>query len=496
MDVIFIMEEPQLNKNTFNKEYITSKVNQLTAHESYWCLYYLNQMKPIEKVFLVKDDRNCKKKLVTILEIRRYSPIRVDKLLVEMSAIIIPQSHISWLHGKDRATLWFVMALRSSDYKIKYITTREEIMTANHDITYSKNIYYFSRKIIDPKDYQLEYTIHQKIAVLNRLRDIFILSKIRDNELEWLDRKDRKQIDWAYRYMLNKRSKSNILNTYLGASDYIYFDIDETASRYNHILASFDYMCFTFLNSTTISSPVPLNHYTFETRTKFIRTMKNTWQKQKSRLKTLKDIDSNIKLNNPTTKTSKGVYINKHILKEQAFKATSTVYNTKNYSCVGYYEKPHLSLFETEQTLQVQNNTHESLLVDCEGNDIININVQVKALDLPPDIEDSVCIIDAEPVVNAEQNQSDNQTVSLDNADDTATENSMDEAINRHEDIIPHANISTMETNDPTMKLQAIDSNLASAKTLHNIDDNMADDDPFLVNAELIRQKTGKTYIN
>lgn len=492
MDVIFIMEEPELNKSIFNKEYITSKVNQLTAHESYWCLYYLHQMKPVEKVFLVKDDRNCKKKLITILEIRRYSPIRVENLLVEMSAIIIPQSHISWLHGKDRATLWFIMALRSSDYKIKYITTREEIMTANHDIIYSKNIYYFSRKIIDPKDYQLDYTVHEKIAVLNTLRDMFILSKIRDNELEWLDRKDRKQIDWAYGYMLNKRSKDNTLNTYLGASDYIYFDIDETASRYNHILASFDYMGFISLNSTTISSPVPLNHYTFETRTKFIRTMKNTWQKQKSRLKTLKDIDSNTKLNNPTTKTSKIAYINKHTLKEQAFKAISTVYNTKNHSCVGYYKKPHLSLFETEQTLQVQNNTHESLLVDCEDNDIININVQVKALDLPPDIEDSVCTDNAEPVVNAQQNQSDDKTVSLDNAHDTATEDPIDKGINRHEDMIAITNTSTMEANDPPTKPQATEINLPSDEKLYKIDDKIADDDSFLINAKLISEKVGR----
>ena len=492
MDVIFIMEEPKSNKIIFNKEYITSKVNQLTAHESYWCLYYLNQINPVEKVFLVKDDRNCKKKLITVLEIRNFSPTRVDNLLAEMSAIIIPQSHISWLHGKDRATLWFIMALRSSDYRIKYITTREEIMTANHDIIYSKNIYYLSRKIINPKDYQLEYTVHKKIAVLNTLRDMFILSKIRDNELEWLDRKDRKQIDWAYEYMLNKRSKDNTLNTYLGASDYIYFDIDETASRYNHILASFDYMGFIFLNSTTISSPVPLNHYAFETRTKFIRTMKNTWQKQKSRLKTLKDIDSNTKLNKPTTKTSKIAYINKHTLKKQSFKAISTVYNKKNNNWLIYYKKPHISQFETEQTLQVQNNTPEHLLVDCEGNDIINVNVQVKALDLPPDIEDSVCTDNAEPIVNAQQNQSDDKTVSLDNVDDTATENSIGEEINRHEVMIATTNISTMKGNDLLTKLQATESNLASDENLHNIDDKIADGDPFSINAKLIKQKVGR----
>lgn len=220
--------------------------------------------------------------------------------------------------------------------------------------------------------------------------------------------------------------------------------------------------------------------------------MKNTWQKQKSRLKTLKNIDSNIKLNNPTTKTSKGAYINKHTLKEQAFKAISTVYNTKNNSCVGYYKKPHLSLFETEQTLQVQNNTHEPLLVDCEGNDIININVQVKALDLPPDIEDSVCTDNAELIVNAQQSQSDDKTVSLDNVDDTVTENSIDEEINRHEVMIATTNISTMEANDPLTKPQATESNLALDENLHNIDDKIADDDPFSINAKLIREKVGR----
>lgn len=506
---------------TKNDEYIEKKINNLSIYNAYWCLFELRSQHKIPSAYILKDDSLSKNRIIIILKQSKCTPKKLDNFLQTSAMNSIPLSYVRWFYEDARAALWLNMVLKKLNIISNHISIESDIEIFAHDLIFNEKLMFAAGNFHRAPDSYNESLIARKKEALDILKNIYINSSVGYKKTKWIDHNNPVNINHLYKYMQklhdldhlksNKNNKKNNIKLKsdvdksgykpaLICIDTIRFKETDTASRLHHMLASLDYWVFNPDNPIAEELKVA-------NRATFIDNMYDVWLSKSSRVRNKKIKEEGLRLTRKNQKTLKiianrqgktqGQMLNDIIENyDQTF--FSQVPKSTRETITGYsmieYAKPYTDSFDTEQSLRAEKFNPEPFLAGVDNTEARESDCKNEMSESTPNIEDSVCTDNAESIANTQQNQSDDKTVNLDNVDDTATttDNLTDEAINQHEDIILPANISTMETNDLTTKLQAIDSNLASAKTLHNIDDKMADDDPFLINAELIRQKTGK----
>lgn len=503
-----------------NAEYIEKKINSLSIYNTYWCLFEFRSNSKSPPVYILKDDSLIKKQIISILKSFNYTPKLLDDFLQTSARNSIPLSYVRWFYEDARAALWLNMVLKKLSIMSNHISIESDIEIFVHDLIFNEKLMFALGSFRRAPDNYSEPLIARKKESLDILKNIYINSSVGYKETKWIDRRNEIQINHLYQYMQklhdldnlksnkdnkknNSKSKSDVdksgYKPALICIDTIRFKETDTASRLHHMLASLDYWVFN-----------PDSHIAGElkaaNRATFIDNMKDVCSSKANRVRNKKIKEEGLGITRENLKILKliakrqgktqGQMLNDIIESyDQTFFSQvpkSTRETITDYSMIKYV-KLYTDPFDTEQSLRAEQFNPEPVLAGIDNTEARESDYKNKMSELTPNIEDSVCTSNAEPVVNAQQNQSDDKTVSLDNGDDIATENSIDDDINRHEVMIAIKNTSTLEANDPLTKPQATEINLASDENLHNIDDKIADDDPFLINAKLIRQKTGRT---
>ena len=180
---------------------------------------------------------------------------------------------------------------------------------------------------------------------------------------------------------------------------------------------------------------------------------------------------------------------------------------------MGDYGKPYVDTFETQQSLKAKQASSETILVDNDseentedvpGTDILEAVTGIKCenckcveyAEIDECVKNDEQIENDEQVKNAKPKDFDNRCKNLEDADNSATGKLTDElivAITPSKNIGTPIDISTIETVQPVTSSHATEDISASVENLHNIDDKIYDNDPFLINARVIRQKVGRT---
>lgn len=503
-----------------NAEYIENKINSLSIYNAYWFLFELRSNSISPPVYILKDDSLIKKQIISILKQLNCTPKNLDNFLQRSARNSIPLSYVRWFYEDARAALWLNMFLKKLKIVSNHINIDSDIDIFVHDLIFNEKLIFAAGNFQRAPDNYNESLIDRKKEALDTLRNIYINSSVGYKKTKWIDRSNAVNINHLYKYMQklhdldnlksnkdnkksNSKSKSDVdksgYKSALICIDTIRFKETDTASRLHHMLASLDYWVF------NADSPIA-GELKAANRATFIDHMYDVWLSKSSRVRDKKIKEEGLGLTRKNQKTLKliakrqgktqGQMLNDIIESyDQTF--FSQVPKSTRAAVINYptskYLKGYIDPFNTEQSLRAEQFNSEPTLAGIDNTEAKESDYNNEMSESTPNIEDSVCTTDdAEPIVNDQQNQSDDNTVSLDNVDDTATENPMDEEINLHEDMIAIINTSTMEANDPLTKPQATKINLASGENLHNIDDKIADDDPFSINAKLISEKVGR----
>lgn len=262
-----------------NEKYIEKKINALSVYNVYWCMYELRLRSQLPTDIILKDDSFCKLRLIRILKQRRYSTRSLNIFLEVSAENSIPLSYVKWFYDDIRAALWLKMVLRNTINSSESIITESDISIFIHDVIFNKKLLILNRKIVEKNsDSQVAF---KKIA-LEKLKDAYLLSKVKSKDIQWLTNKNNgsAKTNYTYQYMnkihdlnqlkinkennkikkdkKNKENKGNIINNEerkiainkskyrqaLICSDIIKFKATDTAMRLCHMLASLDYWMF------------------------------------------------------------------------------------------------------------------------------------------------------------------------------------------------------------------------------------------------------------
>ena len=137
---------------------------------------------------------------------------------------------------------------------------------------------------------------------IQHLKESFDRAKLNIKDLKWLDKNNRKQVEWAYKYKLKLRKKDEgiLPKLILIHADSLSINSGDTDLMYNHIVASFDFHFYKLLiknNNNLLSQGYEIvgDRSIAKVRNILINRMRNAWYKEVSRESPKKS--SNIKYN-------------------------------------------------------------------------------------------------------------------------------------------------------------------------------------------------------
>ena len=531
----------QLSQTQKNAEYIEKKINSLSVYSAYWCLFTLRSLNKFLDRQILRDDTNVKSKLIRILKKVNYSPKNLDEILQISADESIPLSYVRWFYEDDRAALWINMVLKKYNVASDYIQTKSDITIFAHNLIFNANIRISGKNIHIGSDSYNDSLVLNKKQVLGFLEQAYARSKVGLGKTKWLDSRNNIQVNHLYQYMqkpcdlnnlyVNKiNKKANTLIKLEGVTsnpsqalicaDTIVIKESDRVSRLNHMLASLDYWMFdTYWFD---GEGVAVKGDKANNRITFIEMMKNVSNSKANRLSNKNIKEKGLVLTSANKKTLSLIAKRQGKTRTQMLNDIVASYNQTFFSevpktttatgtyIVGHYGKPYMDTFETQQSFKAKQASSETMLVDSEedtdvvsGTDILEPATGfecenrkcVEYTETDECIKNDEQIENEEQVKNTEPKEFDNRCKNLEDADNSASGNLTDElilAMTPRKNIDTTVDIITIENVKPVFSSHAIEGTLATDENLHNIDDKIVDDDPFSINAKLIRQKVGR----
>lgn len=534
----------QLSQTQKNAEYIEKKINSLSVYSAYWCLFTLRSLNKFLDRQILRDDTNVKSKLIRILKKVNYSPKNLDEILQISADESVPLSYVRWFYEDDRAALWINMVLKKYNVVSDYIQTKSDITIFAHNLIFNANIRISGKNIHIGSDSYNDSLVLNKKQVLGFLEQAYVRSKVGLGKTKWLDSRNNIQVNHLYQYMqkpcdlnnlyvnkINKiNKKANTLIKLEGVTsnpsqalicaDTIVIKESDRVSRLNHMLASLDYWMFdTYWFD---GEGVAVKGDKANNRITFIEMMKNVSNSKANRLSNKNIKEKGLVLTSANKKTLSLIAKRQGKTRTQMLNDIVASYNQTFFSevpktitatgtyIVGDYGKPYMDTFETQQSFKAKQASSETMLVDSEedtdvvsGTDILEPATGfecenrkcVEYTETDECIKNDEQIENEEQVKNTEPKEFDNRCKNLEDADNSASGNLTDElilAMTPRKNIDTTVDIITIENVKPVVSSHAIEGTLATDENLHNIDDKIVDDDPFSINAKLIKQKVGR----
>lgn len=510
-------EVNRLNQTQKNAEYIEKKINSLSVYSAYWCLFGLRSLHKIPEKQILRDDTHVKSKLIHILKKANYNPKNLDRILQTSADESIPLSYVRWFYEDDRAALWLNMVLKKHNVASNYIQTKSDIAIFAHNFIFNVNIRISGREIHIGSDSYNDALVLNKKQVLGFLEQAYVRSKVGLGKTKWLNSRNDIQVNHLYEYMQKPCDlvKLNIVTSNPGqaliCADTIAIKESDRVSRLNHMLASLDYWMFDtyWFNEDGVVLGKDNN------RSTFLEMMKNVSVSKANRIN-----DKNIKakglvLTSANKKTLSLIAKRQGKTQAQTLNDIVASYNQTFFSevpkttrttgtyIVGDYVEPYIDTFETQQSLKAKQASSETILVDSDSKEITEDVAGTNILEPIAGIEREnrkcveyaeidECVKNDEQDKNAKPKDFDNRCKNLEDADNSATGKLTDElilAITPSKNIDTPVDISTIETVQPVTSSHDTEHISASDENLHNIDDKIYDDDPFLINARLISKR-------
>lgn len=516
-------EVKRLNRTQKNAEYIEKKINSLSFYSAYWCLFELRSLYALPEKQILRDDTRVKSKLIHILKKANCNPKKLDEILQTSADESVPLSYVRWFYEDDRATLWLNMVLKKYNVASGYIQTKSDIAIFAHNLIFNSNIRISGREIHIGYDSYNDALVLNKKQVLGFLEQAYVRSKVGLGKTKWMDSRNDIQVNHLYQYMQKpcELIKLNVVtfspSQALICADTIAIKESDRVSRLNHMLASLDYWMFDtyWFNEDGVVLGKDNN------RSKFLEMMKNVSNSKANRIN-----DKNIKkkglvLTSANKKTLSLIAKRQGKTRAQMLNDIVASYNQTFFSEVpkttratgayitGDYGKPYTDTFETQQSLKAKQASSETMLVDSDSEENTEDVPSTDILEPATGIErkNRKCVEYAEidecvkndeqiendkQVKNAKPKDFDNRCKNLEDADNSATGKLTDElilAITPSKNIDTPVDISTIETVQPVTSSHDTEHISASDENLHNIDDKIYDDDPFLINARLISKR-------
>lgn len=534
----FRFETSPLDLTERNARYIEKKVNYLSAYSAYWCLFELRSLGELSLQDILKDDTHVKSKLINILKRKNCSPKFLDGILQVSADQSIPLSYVKWFYEDDRTTLWINMVLRKHGILNDYIRTKSDIAIFAHNLIFNTNLQLIGGIIDSNFDAYNDSLVLRKRQTLEFLQQAYNRSRIKLSETKWLDSCNDIQVNHLYIYMQKAHDLNNIyvnelnkkpgsypklallvpsLNQALIYADKIMIEESDTDSRRDHMLASLDY--WTFDNSRFDSEDITRKEYKIYSRSIFVKKMKDVCSSKASRIRDKKIKEKGLELTGKNKKALKLIAKKQGRTQVQMLNDIVESYDQASFLEVskttsaaaayiaGNYGKRYDDSFETQQSLKAKQASSETILVHSDSEEITEDVPGTNILEPTAGIESEnrkcveyadidECIKNDEQVKNAKPKDFDNRCKNLEDADNSATGKLTDEliiAITPSKNIGTPIDISTIETVQPVTSSHATEDISASVENLHNIDDKIYDNDPFLINARVIRQKVGRT---
>ena len=531
----------KLSQTQKNAEYIEKKINSLSVYSAYWCLFTLRSLNKFLDRQILRDDTNVKSKLIRILKKVNYSPKNLDEILQISADESVPLSYVRWFYEDDRAALWINMVLKKYNVASDYIQTKSDITIFAHNLIFNANIRISGKNIHIGSDSYNDSLVLNKKQVLGFLEQAYVRSKVGLGKTKWLDSRNNIQVNHLYQYMqkpcdlnnlyVNKiNKKANTLIKLEGVTsnpsqalicaDTIVIKESDRVSRLNHMLASLDYWMFdTYWFD---GEGVAVKGDKANNRITFIEMMKNVSNSKANRLSNKNIKEKGLVLTSANKKTLSLIAKRQGKTRTQMLNDIVASYNQTFFSevpktttatgtyIVGDYGKPYMDTFETQQSFKAKQASSETMLVDSEedtdvvsGTDILEPATGfecenrkcVEYTETDECIKNDEQIENEEQVKNTEPKEFDNRCKNLEDADNSASGNLTDElilAMTPRKNIDTTVDIITIENVKPVVSSHAIEGTLATDENLHNIDDKIVDDDPFSINAKLIKQKVGR----
>jgi uncharacterized protein YcfL len=536
-------EVNQLNQTQKNAEYIEKKVNSLSFYSVYWCLFGLRSLYKLSEKQILRDDTNVKSKLIHILKKANYNPKSLDRILQTSADESIPLSYVKWFYEDDRAALWINMVLKKYNVVSDYIQTKSDIEIFAHNFIFNTNVQVLAKSIhTGPESYNDSLVLNKK-QVLSFLEKAYVRSKVGLGKTKWLDSRNNIQVNHLYQYMqkpcdlnslyvnkINKKANTVIKKKGVTSSpsqalicaDTIVIKESDRVSRLNHILASLDYWMFDTYwfdrEGVAVEGDKANNRITF------IEMMKNVSNSKANRINNKNMKEKGLVLTSANKKTLSLIAKRQGKTRAQMLNDIVASYNQTFFSEVpkttkttrayitGNYGPRYIDPFDTEQSLKAKQASSELISVDSDSEETEDL---VSGTDISEPVtgfehENRKCIEYAEidecvkndeqiendeQVKNAEPKEFDSRCQNLEDADNSAIGNLKDEpilAMTPRKNIDAPVDIFTIENATPVDSSHVIEGTLASVEHLENVDDKIVDEDPFLINAELIRQRVEK----
>lgn len=262
-------------------------INNISDYEIYWFALQINYERGLG-LDIFQQPQHLRTDIFDLIQRNKISTNSVDDIARRMKIeIFIPLNSVRWFYQKNRETLVIFMLSHMLGEPIMddHLKSQYDLEHLNINITYSYKIlkFKFGTDNISPGIGKMSF-----IKISEELELLFKTIKTPASAVKWLDKKNKNQIEWAYKYKSRpQRSGKNLQTESILAFTQLFdIDSDDTDLMYDHIITSLD---FSVLNEVWNSKDGLLNssllNIARDKRLNTINKMKNAWHKKVSQEK-------------------------------------------------------------------------------------------------------------------------------------------------------------------------------------------------------------------